>query len=241
VATIRVTEITFSVARRVTGKSVALVATHAGYSRNVMKQSNTNQMELRVAPPGKITHAALEPYRPWMETVLGCDQSETISLAVSFPFEALAVEELLPRTRLNRASTAVVTKIKPHVNRCEFPGNVSPKIALRPTQDTMPGTQGPILTWDPTLKETPVAVWLSGLQHAVVAVQLDYYLFDHHDTQQWVFVNRTEVDTVLGILRESIASSPRRVTVFGGSDIMLLEDGYRWVSTPAEYSPVSAG
>jgi hypothetical protein len=207
---------------------VALVATHAGYSCNVMRQSNTNQMELRLAPPTTLTNALLEPYRLWMETVLGCDQSGTISLAVSFPFTALAIEELLPRTRLNRASTAAASKIKPHVNRCELPGNVSPKIALRPTQDRMPKTQGPLLTWDPTLMETPVAVWFSGVQHAVVAAELDYYLFDHHYSQQWVFVNRTEADTVLGILRESIASSPRRVTVYGGSDILLPEDGYRW-------------
>ena len=54
--------------------------------------------------------------------------------------------------------------------------------------------------WTPEFNETPVALWFSGVQHAVVAAEVVYCMFDNRDSEQWFLVNRTEVDTVLGIL-----------------------------------------
>jgi SpoVK/Ycf46/Vps4 family AAA+-type ATPase len=71
-------------------------------------------------------------------------------------------------------------------------------------------------------------MWFAGLRHAVVAAEIECYMFDRHSTQQWVFVNRGEAEDVLRIRRESIALAPKRVVVYGGHDIPLPEDGYRW-------------
>jgi hypothetical protein len=196
-----------------------------------MPRSNPKQIEVRLTQPAAIKEAFLDPHLPWMEAVLGCSLADAISIKVSFPFMpfmALAVEGLIPHTRLKRDAMAATAKIRPYVNRWELPGNVSPRMALRPTHDRIPGVLEPILTWAPQLDETPVAMWFSGVRHAVLAAEVVYCMFDHQDSEQWLFVNRTEVDIVLGILRKSIADSPKCVTVRGGYDMALPEDGYRW-------------
>jgi SpoVK/Ycf46/Vps4 family AAA+-type ATPase len=85
--------------------------------------------------------------------------------------------------------------------------------------------------WDPHWKETPLALWFKGLNHAVVAASIPYVSFSEgmrQKWQDWLIVNRAELGPALNLLSAMLAERPRRITVIGGKNIPLQQADSGW-------------
>jgi hypothetical protein len=182
--------------------------------------------------------AFLEPHRPWLESVLGCPLGETLTLEIELPFGQLAAESLLDGVRLDRGCLGGAATLRPAVGRWAVPPGVSPRIALEPSRDR----EAPMLerrgAWDPHWRDTPVAVWLEGLAHAAVAVDIPFVSYRQGlgaEWQHWLLVSRAEAAPLLNRLRELVHQPRKVVSVYGGRDIPLPPGGYDW--SPVILSP----
>jgi ATP-dependent 26S proteasome regulatory subunit len=199
-------------------------------------------MELALASPVTAMEAFLGRHLNWIESVVGCPRGEALTLEFEFPFSHLVVENILDGVELDRQCLGGADALRPLVRRWETPPGCSPRIELIASRDRRARITGRKLAWDPHWKETPVAVWLQGADHAVVSVNIPYVSFIEKGAiswRQWVIVNRQEAATCLNLLRS--IEPPRRITVIGGEDMPLPENGYRWESVvldPAVNEPV---
>lgn len=124
--------------------------------------------ELRFAPPVASMLAFIEPQRAWIESVVGCSLSEALTLEFGAPFGELVAEDLLEGVPLDKGCLGGGEALRPKVARWALPPAVSPRIELYQSR-----RQDALITsrqwaWDPHWKDTPVAVWFHGLQHAAV-------------------------------------------------------------------------
>jgi hypothetical protein len=198
----------------------------------------TPTTELRFAPAVAAMTAFLEPHRPWLEAVLGCPLGEALTFEVQLPFGQLAAESLLDGVRLDRGCLDGAATLRPAIERWMLPPGVSPRIALEPSRDR----EAPLLerrgAWDPHWKETPVAVWLAGLAHAAVAVDIPFVSYRHGlgaEWQHWLLANRAEAAPLLNSLRDLVYQPRKVVSVYGGHDFPLPPGGYDWA--PVILSP----
>jgi ATP-dependent 26S proteasome regulatory subunit len=189
------------------------------------------RIELALTSPAVAMDAFLEPYRAWIESVVGCPKEETLTLEFNFPFSHLVIEELLGGVNLDRRCLGAADALRPLVRRWETPPGCSPRLELHASRDRQAGTTERKLAWDPHWKETPIAVWLDGADHAIVSADIPYVSYIEKGAlnwRQWVIVNRREAAVCLNLLRR--IEPPRVITVIGGRDIPLPKNGYNWDS-----------
>ncbi len=182
-------------------------------------------------------NAALEPHQAWIESVVGCLRSETVTLEFEFPFSHLVVEDLMAGVTLDRKCLGAAAALRRLVQKWELPPGASPRLELHASRDRQARVTDHKLAWDPHWKETPIAVWLDGIEHAVVSANIPYVSYIEKGALswvQWVIVNRRDAAASLNLLRR--IEPPRRITVVGGRDIPLPENGYNWNSVVLEPS-----
>ncbi|MFB3779479.1 MAG: AAA family ATPase [Bryobacteraceae bacterium] len=188
-------------------------------------------IELGLTSPVSAMEAFIEGYRAWIETAIGCPRGEALTLEFNFPFSHLVLEQMMAGVELDRQCLGAADALRPLVDRWETPPGISPRIELMASRDRRARVTERKLAWDPHWKETPIAVWLRGAKHAVVSIDIPYVSFIEKGAitwRQWVIVNRREAATCLNQLRR--LEPPRRITVVGGRDIPLPENGYNWDS-----------
>jgi hypothetical protein len=191
--------------------------------------------EFGLAPPVAAMEAFLEPYQGWMEQVVGCPRSEAVTLEFEFPFSHLVAEDLMAGVTLDRQCLGAAGALRELVKKWELPPGVSPKLELQASRDRQARVTDRKLAWDPHWMETPIAVWLNGSRHAVVSANIPYVSPIENGAvswRQWVIVNRREAAANLNLLRQ--IEPPRRITVIGGRNIPLPENGYDWDSVLLE-------
>jgi hypothetical protein len=175
--------------------------------------------------------AFIEGHRAWIEAMVGCPRSEALTFELSFPFSHLVLEHMMDGVELDRQCLGAANALRPLIDRWETPPGSSPRIELIASRDRRTRVTERKLAWDPHWKETPIAVWLRGAERAVVSIDIPYVSFIENGAltwRQWVIVNRREAATCLNQLRQL---EPRRqITVVGGRDIPLPENGYDWES-----------
>jgi len=189
--------------------------------------------EIRLAPSVSSMNAFIEPHRQWIESVLGCATSDSLTFELELPFGHFAAEETLKGVPLDRQCLFAANAVRSAVARWELPPGVSPRIELIHSR-----VQGSLITakkvaWDPHWKETPVAMWLKELNHGVVAVSIPYVSFSEgmrHKWQDWLIVNHAEAAPLLKMLSVMLAERPRRITVIGGKNIPLRYADSGWDS-----------
>lgn len=191
--------------------------------------------ELRLAPAVQAMEAFLEPHRPWAELVLECSLDEAIRLEMDAPFGELVVAELLKGAPLDRSCLARGDALRAAVSRWEIPPHHSPRVELHLSRIRTAPLLEQSLAWDPHWKECPVGIWLKGLGHALIAVQIPFVSFQQGSPtanwQTWVFVNRSEAAAALALLRSLLATPQQNyMTVFGGRSIALSPTEYDWHS-----------
>jgi len=193
--------------------------------------------ELRYAPPVTGMTAFLEPYQPWLESVLGGPLSDVITFVLDVPFGELVVEDLLDGAPLDRGCLAGAPPLRPMVDRWAIPSGVSPRVLLELSRDRQVLVTAKQLAWDPHWGETPVALWFRGLDHPVVAVEIPYVSYRRgpcDEMQTWMLVHRREIARTLSLLRPLIRESRKAVRVIGGGDLPLPEGGYDWSTVVLE-------
>ena len=194
-------------------------------------------LELGMASPVEAMNAALEPYQAWIESVVGCPRPETMTLEFEFPFSHLVAEDLMAGVTLDRQCLGSAAALRRIVQKWELPPSTSPRLELHASRDRQARVTDRKLAWDPHWKETPIAVWLDGIDHAVVSADIPYVSYIEKgglNWRQWVIVNRHDVAASLNLLRQ--IEPPRRITVVGGRDIPLPDNGYNWNSVVLEPS-----
>lgn len=187
--------------------------------------------ELRFAPPVAAMEAFIEPHRPWLESALGCPLSESVTFELEVAFGQLAAEDLLGGVPLDRQCLAGADALRPAVSRWAIPPGLSPRITLQPGRNRQAPIVARDLAWDPHWKETPVALWFHGFQHAVAAINIPFVSFARgftHDWQPWLLVNRSELAPALKLLRGVLVESRKTVRVLGGQDVALPPNSYDW-------------
>ncbi len=193
----------------------------------------TYSSEIRLAPPVAAMNAFIEPHQQWIKSVLGCSTSDSVTFEVEVPFGQLAAEDILKGVVLDRQCLAGADAIRPDVLRWELPPGLSPRIELVYSHEQHSPITAKRWAWDPHWRETPVALWLRGLNHALVSVSIPYVSFAdgmRHKWKDWLLVNRTEVTAALNLLGPLLADGPRRVRIIGGRDIPLPGKACGWDS-----------
>lgn len=188
-------------------------------------------VEIGLASPVTAMEAFLETHRPWIESVVGCSRPEALTFEFAFPFNHLVAEELLSGARLDRRCLGAAEALKPLVARWQTPPVASPRIELHASRDRRARITERKLAWDPHWKETPIALWFRGLEHAVVTADIPYVSYIEKGElswRQWIIVNRSEAAAFLNLLRG--VEPPKRVNVIGGRAVPLPEHGYDWTS-----------
>ncbi len=188
-------------------------------------------IELGLTSPVSAMEAFLDAHRAWIETAIGSPRGEALTFELNFPFSHLVLEHMMEGVELDRQCLGAAASLRPLVRRWETPPGISPRIELMASRDRRARVTERKLAWDPHWKETPIAVWLYGAEHAVVSIDIPYVSFIEKGAitwRQWVIVNRREAATCLNLLRQ--VEPARRITVVGGRDIPLPENGYDWDS-----------
>jgi ATP-dependent 26S proteasome regulatory subunit len=194
-------------------------------------------IELGLTSPVEAMNTFLDPHKEWIETVTGCPRSETLTLEFDFPFSHLVAEDLMAGVTLDRQCLGAAAALRELVRKWELPPHVSPRLELHASRDRQARVITRKLAWDPHWKETPIAVWLDGSEHALVSVNIPYVSYLEKGSmhwRQWVIVNRSEAAKNLNLLRP--VEPPRRITVVGGRDIRLPDNGYDWDSVVMDQS-----
>lgn len=186
-------------------------------------------IEVGLASPVAAMEAFLEPHRSWIESVVGCPRAGSLTFEFAFPFNHLALEELLSGATLDRRCLGSTATLRPLVARWETAPGTSPRIELRPSRDRKAPIAERKLAWDPHWKETPTALWFHGLQYAVVSADIPYVSYIEKGNltwRQWIIVNRSEAAAVLNLVRA--VEPPKGIAMVGGRNIPLPENGYDW-------------
>jgi hypothetical protein len=193
----------------------------------------TQPTEIRLAPSVSAMNAFMEPHRQWIEKALGCPVSESVTFELEVPFGQIVAEDLLHGTVLDRQCLVGADLLRPLTVRWEVPPTLSPRIQLIQSRDQNSPITSKNFAWDPHWKETPVALWLQGLTHALIGASVPYVSFAEgirHKWQEWVIVNRSEIAPALNLLSTILAGQPRRIVVVGGREIPMNRDDPGWDS-----------
>jgi hypothetical protein len=193
----------------------------------------TAETTLRFAPAVAGMTAFLEPFRPWIESVLGIPLIHTITFEIDLPFGEVVVEDSLPGVLLDRACVERGDGLRPLIERWELPDGVSPRIQLEPSRDRRRLVTARELAWDPHWKDTAIAVWLRGLGHPVVAVTIPYVSYQQglvSAMRSWLLVRRDEAAAALDLLRAALDKGHKTINMIGGGSHPLPRDGYDWDS-----------
>lgn len=189
--------------------------------------------EIRLASSVAAMNAFVEPHRQWIESVLGCSTSDSVTFETEVPFGQLVAEDILKGVTLDRQCLLGADPLRAEVLRWELPPGLSPRIELVYSHERNSPITDKRWAWDPHWRETPVALSFKGLKHALVSASIPYVSFAdgmRQKWQDWLLVNRAEVSTALNLLGPLLADGPKRVRMIGGRDIPLSTEACSWDS-----------
>jgi len=199
--------------------------------------------EIRLASSIAAMNAFIEPHRHWIESVTGCPTSDSVTFEVEVPFGQFVAEDVLKSVTLDRQCLLGADAIRRDVLRWELPPGLSPRIELIYSHEQHSPITAKRWAWDPHWKETPVALWFNGLEHALVAASVPYVSFadgTRHKWSEWLIVNRHEVTAALNMLGPLLADGPRRIRMIGGRDVPLWNQQCDWESLVLDAQVVSS-
>ncbi len=172
----------------------------------------------------------LEPHLPWLEEVVGCAFSDTVTFEIELPIAKLVVEELLGGIPLDDGDEE--SAFTGQIDRWELPANVSPRIALAPSRKHGAQIVQKQDAWHTHWMECPIAVWLKGNPAAFVIADIPFVSFQGgptSDWKSWLIVNRQSIASVLNRLRPLATGTPKGVRSFGCGNLDFTPK-YDWDS-----------
>jgi len=191
--------------------------------------NRTSRVELIVSPSVATMRTRLESLRPWLESVLQCPWSETLSLDVRDGWDPPILPDVLPGASVGPESEACIL---PNPSRWELAPGCNPHLQIR--RYTRRSSGGPrAARWKSVWGDAPVALWFASLTHPIVTVNLSYVAEAGSDspeerTSQWLLLNPADAAAALRLLQDCAAVAKKTVHVQSGPDLTLTADDYCW-------------
>jgi len=171
-----------------------------------------DKVQIRLTSSVELMRAALEPYLPWIEQVMGVSLDETVTVEVdSNPGDAVA-EELLQGLPVVSATKARNRSWRTLIEGWSLPSAASPRIFASLQRERKPKA-APVPVWELDWQDCPVALKLRGLGRQVVSVKVPLVfppserpMLAHLSTRHWFIAHRDDAAKVL-LLRQEVQSS----------------------------------
>lgn len=180
-----------------------------------------NAITIRYEPPDAKIAALAAEYREWLESRLGCGLDETLTAEVDLPLHRWVLGRLLPDVDLwtDPGDAAAAGSL---VERIESPPERFPLLRLSPEAPI--GKEKAVRRpWRVRWSETPVAVWLRGLERPFILLPLEPAdpSGDRRRRFNFVFVRRGDLGPLTRRLAEFLASwkTTREIFVVNGPDL----------------------
>jgi hypothetical protein len=188
---------------------------------------NSNSL-LRFAAPCIAMFEFLNPFADWIETVVGCRPESALIFEVYLPLGDLAAAESFPQLGVSKESSAAVDSLRRFLGDYELPAPGGIRLRLNPYLSRRNG-----VVWDAIWRETPVAFRFRPLRHAVVWASIPFVNLRGlegmvTDWRSWLVVHPSDATATLELVREVIAREPRKMSVEGGTDILISDQDYDW-------------
>ena len=178
-------------------------------------------VQIRLTSSVESVRASLEPYREWIEQMIGVSLSETLTLEVDCnPGDAVAEELLqgLPVASLTKARNSSWRRL---IESWSLPPG-SPRITASLQRERMPNAP-PFPVWEIDWQDSPVAFRLRGLSRQVISVEVpqlfppgDMPVFSPSSAQHWFIAHREDATKVL-LLDQDVHSRTERYLETGHS------------------------
>ena len=165
------------------------------------------KVQVRLTSSVESIRAALDPYVPWIEEMVGVSLGETLTLEEeSNPGDAVA-EQLLQGIPVVSSTMARNRSWKNFIEDWSLPSGASPRINASLQRERRPKA-APAPVWELDWQDCPVALKLKGLQRRVVSVKVPL-LFPPSDSpllvpsslQHWLIVHREDAAKMLLIIQ----------------------------------------
>src|SRR6266705_2177495 len=121
-------------------------------SRRIAEMESPSNVEVRLGATMAPIEDFLQPHREWLEEVLGCAWSETITFEINFPFSHLVLEDLLSGVCLDRRCIKAGPALRPLVDRWTLAPRTSPRIELTLSRFRSGAARAGYPAWDPHWK-----------------------------------------------------------------------------------------
>jgi hypothetical protein len=140
--------------------------------------------------------------------------------------------DIVQGARLNEGLGADLQTLRKRILRWELPPDACIAVSLAARQGRgLDVVSTP--SWKPVWEETPLGLWLEGVDHGVVSVNLQYVSFmqgPYAARKQLLIANRADTAAVLQVAQQVLAEAPKTVRVIGGRDVRLSLVNQNWDS-----------
>ena len=196
-----------------------------------METSMSTTTQIRFAPAVTSMRDYLEPFLPWLEEVVGCTYSETVTFEIDLPIGRIVIDDLLSAVPLDD-ETDVPLRLGAEIDRWELAGKASPRICLAPSRKRGTSIVERQAAWHAEWQDCPIAVWMKGEPRAFVIAKVPYVSFQqglYSKWKSWLIVSNVSAASVLNRLLSVLHRPSKRVTVWGG-DHLRFAPNYDWDS-----------
>lgn len=193
--------------------------------------------QIRFAPAVASMRDYLEPYLPWLEKVVGCAFSDTVTFEIELPIGRLVIGELLKGVPIDDSADEI-SVFRVAIHHWELAGGVSPRINLALSRKRGSHIVQREAAWHAEWRDCPIAVWLTEERTAFVVANVPFVSFRSglvSDWSSWLIVNRSSIATVLNRIGSLIGESSKAVKTFNGEHLSFTPK-YDWGSVVLEPS-----
>src|SRR6266498_908069 len=131
-----------------------------------------SSVQLLLATPDAAIQEFLARNQTWIEAVLGCRLSATVTFEFHLPFCDFVMDEIFQGIPIDNRCIPYNKLLRPFVTRWELPPDASPRIELNMSRKREGKVSDGAFGWDPHWRDTPIAVWLTECNHAIVSVSV---------------------------------------------------------------------
>jgi hypothetical protein len=143
----------------------------------------TNVTQVRFAPAVASMRDYLEPHLPWLEKVVGCAFSDTVTFEIELPIGRLVIDDLLNGVPLD--DEAETPRLRSEIDHWEIAAEASPRISLAPSRRRGTSVVGRQPAWHAEWQDCPIAVWMKEEPRAFVIANVPYVSFQQGLFSKW--------------------------------------------------------
>jgi ATPase family associated with various cellular activities (AAA) len=197
-----------------------------------IKEGTFQKMQIRLTSSVETIRASLDPYREWIEKVLGVPLSESLVLEADCNPGDVVAEELLQGLPVVSATKARNGAWRNLIEGWVLPFDRSPRITASLQRERQPGAE-PLAVWELDWQDCPVAFKLRALTRQVVSVKVptmfppgDMSISRSSSSQHWFIAHREDAAKLLLLLQQVHSQTQRYLESSYGHT--RLQTRYDW-------------